>query len=551
MKKRVLAMLLAAMMAAAMASGCSSNEGSSTGSTGSGSGTSTAEGDGSYFTMDPAGYPVMNEPTTVSILAFGTTPEGAGAWETPNEIPFFQTQAERTGISFEWQYMTDTAWDERVPILIAGDDMPDVFLKTRFSDAELVKNGQDGMILDLTPYLEEYAPDFYSYATERDLLQYLTMSGGIWGLPYLYDSEGIRLAKIFFNVDWLENVGMEMPTNWDEIYDVLIAFRDQDANGNGDATDEIPFGASAVYDMFAMMSGEFGLMNRGMSMGYSLFLDADPADSTGNTLRFWPADDAMKDMLQMAKTYYSEGFLPTTFFDADYGTLYNTNISQNIYGCHDLWATCTGEYVDSYIAMDNSPSELWTAITGFIGTKGGLVITKECEIPEAMVAWGNYLYTTQGAYDYFLGVEGESYIFDEEGHTQQTDQILNNPDGLTPEQAMLRYSIYSGGANPGLCTDETFKGGETYWTSLEGNEKFNPSIPDVVWEKIPLDSTQTEQINNVYGDIQSVFEEYTAYFITGQKDIEADWQEYLDRLNAAGIESYVEAYQAAYDALNA
>ena len=116
---------------------------------------------------------------------------------------------------------------------------------------------------------------------------------------------------------------------------------------------------------------------------------------------------------------------------------------------------------------------------------------------------------------------------------------------------MLRYSIYSGGANPGLCTDETFKGGETYWTSLEGNEKFNPSIPDVVWEKIPLDSTQTEQINNVYGDIQSVFEEYTAYFITGQKDIEADWQEYLDRLNAAGIESYVEAYQAAYDALNA
>ncbi|MDD6031866.1 MAG: hypothetical protein PUC47_00040, partial [Oscillospiraceae bacterium] len=148
MNKKILAAALAAAMLASLATSCggsSSSSSSSTGSTTTSSGTtststgSTDSGNSdSYFTMNEAGYPVLNEPATVSVVAFGTTPEGVGAWETPNEIPFFQTQAERTGISFEWSYMTRDAWKEKVPIMIAGDDLPDVFLKSLFSDGELV-----------------------------------------------------------------------------------------------------------------------------------------------------------------------------------------------------------------------------------------------------------------------------------------------------------------------------------------------------------------------------------------------------------------------------
>ena len=45
----------------------------------------------------------------------------------------------------------------------------------------------------------------------------------------------------YINTKWLERVGKEMPTTMEEFHDVLVAFRDMDANGNGDATDEIPF----------------------------------------------------------------------------------------------------------------------------------------------------------------------------------------------------------------------------------------------------------------------------------------------------------------------
>ena len=48
------------------------------------------------------------------------------------------------------------------------------------------------------------------------------------------------------NKKWLDNLGLEEPKNLDELYNVLKAFKEQDANGNGDTDDEIPFTATDV-----------------------------------------------------------------------------------------------------------------------------------------------------------------------------------------------------------------------------------------------------------------------------------------------------------------
>lgn len=505
---------------------------------------------GVAFELSGDGYPVMSEPVEVSAICFATTPEGAGAWETPNDIVFFKNMEEKTKIHFNWEVLTYSAWAERVSLLIAGDTMPDVFLKSVFNDAQLVKYGTDGALVDISPYIETYAPDFYAYMTQHDLLKYDTMGGGIWGLPYIMDSEGIRLNKLFFNTDWLKAVGKEMPTSWDEVYDVLCAFRDNDANGNGDPSDEVPAGFSNRSDMVQCFSGEFGLMNRGRSMG-GQYIDADPADESGNTLRFWYAADEMKDLLSLAKKYYDDKLIPSNFFDTDYsGSLWWTYIPDNKLGFHDSYATITGDYVDKYIAMDRAPSDMWTCCSGYLSSKGGLVISKECKYPEAMVAWGNYMYTTKGAYEYFIGVENETYTVNADGTTSLTDWVLKNPDGLNTEQALLRYTIYSGGANPGLLTDNTFKGGETYWTSLDGNKSFDPYLPSVIWEKFPLSTEETEIISNARGDLDAVIAEYCAKFISGQLDIDAGWSEYVDKLSQAGMEDYVWAYQQAYNSVN-
>lgn len=315
--KKLLTLMLTLCIALTMCSGALASRG-------------TYTSGGVEFELTDEGYPVMAEPITVSVVTFATTPEGAGAWETPNDIVFFKNMKEKTNIDFTWEVLSSSAWSERVQLLIAGDTLPDVFLKSRFSATQLAKYGADGSLYNMLPNFETYAPDFYAYMTEHDLLKYIVTNEGVYGMPYIYDSEGIRLNKLYINTEWLKNVGKEMPTSFDELYDVMVAFRDNDANGNGDATDEIPAGFQDMSDMLATFSNAYGLMNRGAAMGQSYYLDADPADESGNTLRFWYADDAMKDVLRMAKQYYDEGLIPSTFFDADYnGSQWSQFIGEN------------------------------------------------------------------------------------------------------------------------------------------------------------------------------------------------------------------------------
>ena len=384
------------------------------------------------FIMDSAGYPVLPEPKAFSVLAATSIPEGPGAWNTPNEIPYFMNMESRTNIHFDWETITHVNFAERFSTLLAADDLPDVVLKAYgLSDSELVTQGTNGMFVNIEPYLETCAPVFYDYCVKNDLLKYLRMGGGIWSFPYIFDSESIQMSKIYFNTDWLKAVGKEMPVTLEEYLDVFRAFRDSDANGNGDPNDEIPLGLCDTDNFISIFAGAFGLMNRGTS---NMYIDAAPADASGNTLRFWRGDDSMKELLKMYKQYWDEGLISHNLYDSDYYILFDNFHHEDKHGAHAAWVTVSGQgMIDKFVAPDAPPKgpagQLWSYISGKIAQKPGLIITKECDDPAAMVAWANYNYTQQGAYDYFLGIENESYVIDENGHTQLTDLINNNPDG--------------------------------------------------------------------------------------------------------------------------
>lgn len=62
--------------------------------------------------------------------------------------------------------------------------------------------------------------------------------GHIYTIPYVCTDTTVGYSP-YINTKWLENVGMSTPTTTDEFEAVLKAFKEQDANGNGDASDEI------------------------------------------------------------------------------------------------------------------------------------------------------------------------------------------------------------------------------------------------------------------------------------------------------------------------
>jgi putative aldouronate transport system substrate-binding protein len=56
---------------------------------------------------------------------------------------------------------------------------------------------------------------------------------------------------MWINTEFLKNVGLSAPRTPDEFRAMLIAFRDKDANGNGDPKDEIPFAGANEYGVYS------------------------------------------------------------------------------------------------------------------------------------------------------------------------------------------------------------------------------------------------------------------------------------------------------------
>ena len=64
--------------------------------------------------------------------------------------------------------------------------------------------------------------------------QMTSPDGNIYGLPHAeFDINNYVLMWNIIRQDWLDKLGLEMPATIDEYHDVLVAFRDQDPNGNG------------------------------------------------------------------------------------------------------------------------------------------------------------------------------------------------------------------------------------------------------------------------------------------------------------------------------
>lgn len=173
----------------------------------------------------------------VTLTVAGNKPSGLEDW---TNLACIQEYKDRLGINLECDF-TETDWPTQRTLLFAGNELPDLIMNAGFSISDVNSYGSQGYLLDFNQYrdimpnmvatFEEY-PELESFLTTED--------GHIYGMTQIRSDMTDRLMRTFIKRTWLENLGLEVPTTLDELYDVLVAFKEQDANGNGDATDEIP-----------------------------------------------------------------------------------------------------------------------------------------------------------------------------------------------------------------------------------------------------------------------------------------------------------------------
>lgn len=551
MKKRLIPVILALLMLSACAPS-EQGENSSTGSTGSESSTGTSTGG-----TEQAELPFSPE-NPIELTAAARQSPIQGDF---NEMVILKNYAEESGIHITFQNIPSSDAETQLSLMLNSGELPDILFKMNVSSTDQAKYAAEDLFVPLSDY-EELMPNLRKWYDEFPTAEQamIQADGKAYAAPYILAGDAIRMgSKTWFNTDVLEKLGTEVPTTTEEFYEYLKACKNLDYNENGQA-DEIPLTSDSIDTIETVLAGSFGLMNRGNSHP-DVFVD----DS--GELQYMYSSEQYREELRYLNRLYTEGLIDQDIFTMDY--------AQEI-------AKCSTGRALTYMMVNNSPvsnSPYEQYTLGFkepfegpngdkifnqyslpASSTGQFMITYKCEEKgeDAIIAamtWMDHWYSEEGIISYFMGIEGETYEKDETapGGLALTEKVLRDPDGRSFEQVLASYVPWAGGCNPSVATNEYFKGGETWSVCLEAVEGLVNYIPEEVWAPFTRFYTTEEasEMSQIKTDQQTYYEEWRAYFVTGQKSLDADWDTYVAGFEGVKNPRYMEIYRKGYEGYKA
>lgn len=194
----------------------------------------TNESEGDPALTDPNGK--YGEPVTLKIAKNFNTKDlklPNGDTLEVNEYTKYLEKKYNIKVSFAWQTETTDAYQQKIGVAIASQDLPDAFIVNEQQLKQLVKAD---LIADLTDVYANNASEqikgiYDSY--EDRVLGRATFDGKLYALPNT--SIGGQHAFTWIRQDWLDKLGLEVPTTLDELEAVAKAFMEKDPDGNNKA----------------------------------------------------------------------------------------------------------------------------------------------------------------------------------------------------------------------------------------------------------------------------------------------------------------------------
>lgn len=522
-------------------SACGADADSEETNTGAGS---DSNGGDSSVEVAKEGFPIVEEEITLTIMAPGT---GMAEWE---DMPTMQDYAEKTNIKLDYQTPPMDDFGTRFNLTFASGDLPDMIFapgSTVLTPALEVDYGQQGLLIPLNDLIDEYAPNLSKLLEDRpDVRDAITTpDGNIYALPRVDDGDTAAwpIGPLWYNGSWLEALDAEVPETLDEFYDLLVRFRDEDPNGNGEQ-DEIPISNSGLQHPRVWFLSAFDLNAWGV-------------EAKDDVVQYNPMTDNAREYYKFFNKIYSEGLVDQEIFSQS-DEMKKAKGQENRIGLFQDWFSffTTGQTEEEALinpmflplTSEFSPERSVAGSPQMV--RGTFAITSANEHPEATIRWVDQMFTEEGTEYFDRGPEGHYWEW-EDG--EDSTKVMT-------ERAMEEGEEYRGTITPfyGITTPG-------YGVTLpplghEGESDFSKFIREETQEKVEpfsqlafplvyLTQEEIDELQGITGDLATYIEEEEAKFITGQIDPndDADWDNYVSTLENMGVDRYLEIYQAAYD----
>ena len=456
-----------------------------------------------------------------------------------SDSPVFQALCEKANIAFDLTAFPKSEIKEKGNLMLTGGSYPEVLFK---SNLDCNKWGMEGILIPLEDLIREYAPNLTALLDERDGWGALTATDGhVYSLPRIGEMTISESSTMWVNTTWLKNVGMDMPTNTDELYEVLKAFKEKDGNGNGKIGDEIPLSFPSNKITFAMRYFcEFGT------------LGAEYMGWINDEYLFYPTTEEFKEYLKYFAKLYAEGLINPNALTIDDAQSYAQALTDpgNVFG---MFAVSQPTYYlgDDVELVKSHEGMLPFGSVPFTNgvTRNGLAITDKCENPEVIIAWADYFYSEEGAIASVLGFEGEQYELDENGY-----YTLNTTDAMP---TVFHWSLFGSCPQPGLVPDlyysvnpETDPAGAHQRTENVSKKVLNQNLEMQILPTLLYTQEEDDRLTIIETDIVSYVDSTIAKVISGTVSCDDIWEEFCGELEKMGVKEYEKINKDAYDRQN-
>ncbi len=463
---------------------------------------------------------------------------------------------EKTNIHIEFEELPHKESLTKLNLMIASNaKLPDMFVGQYLSNDAQALYGMEGVLIPLDSYIEEYGVEIKLIAqrVEGIMDNMRAPDGKIYSLPIINEGfNTIYSQRMWIYKPFLDKLNLSVPKTTDELYDVLKAFKTKDPNGNEKA-DEIPLSSSTN----GWRAGFGALMCSFIyDDGVDRFINNQGKLSISFDKPEW------REGLRYLNKLCKEGLLDPASFTQDMLQLKQLGENKDApllgvvqSGTVVDFQDAAGDRILNFIPLPplKGPSDVQLSAKYLNRRLGGFVISKYCMEPEIAYRWGDQFYGDDISVISRYGTENIHWRAAVPGQTTNSGEpayveVIENIWGM-PQNSHW-FNRHHFGPNPARNTvsNATSKVLTPENLVSEAAKLYEPFAPK---ELAPPIIVMRSEENKEYADLKIIINSYVnesiARFITGDRNIETEWDSYLKELDNMGLKRYIELTQKAYD----
>ncbi len=483
----------------------------------------------------PGTLPIVNEPVTLKVITLDQTNVHNNN-ETENS-KLWEWLEEKTGVHFEVESYPTEELAQKMPLIMATpDEMPDLIWRCNLSVADVLNYGTNGQLLMLDDLIEEYAPNI-QYCFDNLEGAYgaaVSADNHIYSLPSFngYATD----IQVSMNKKYLDNVGMNVPTNFEELYEVFKAIKAHgDANGDGIQNNE--FCWSGHLQFFRRSAMVWGGFNCYWPWKGAMF------DNDGDDVFFVNTSERYKELLTWLNKFYEEGMIDPEVFTqskAEYAAKLEPNLVFVKYGGTDPEAPGftgpEGDFFTTPVTLNAGETPLVTLSADYQADIGA--VSAYTEYPEICVMVMDFLYSEEGSMVASMGMEGVDFtvVSEDPFIVERTDEEHGWDEGSSEYACLV----------PRWCRNEWVQPASTQMKRdraalVEEYGVFS------FQNYVKFTAEEADSIATLNADLGLFCDDYFVGFINGTYDIEKDWDAYVAECKKMKCEELEDIYQIAYN----